>query len=197
MNAPDGSKKALRARTLAALREITPEQRTAAGREVCRSLQSIDAVGRARTILAFAPLRSEPDIGPLLESMRQGEQTVLLPRMRSDSDLMEAAPLTEPLETLERDQMGVRSPRSAEVVPLEQIDLVFVPGVAFDPWGQRLGRGGGHYDRLLSRVSQAHLVGVCFDLAMCEKIPVEAHDRRVDRVVTERRTINCADQSPS
>ena len=68
---------------------------------------------------------------------------------------------------------------------------MLVPGLMFDPWGKRLGRGGGYYDRLLGRLSGATLIGVCFDATLREEVPAEAHDRKVDMVVTESRTIDC------
>lgn len=196
MSSRKHQKDALRTRQLAALGAMDPTQRAEGSVALCRRLDLLEALPDARSILAFAPLGTEPDIGPLVESLRQEGRSVLLPRMGSDPDLMEAAPLTTPLEMLERDRMGVRSPGSGDPVPLEAIDLVLVPGVVFDRWGQRLGRGGGHYDRLLGRVSQAHLVGICFELAICDEIPVEPHDRRVDRIVTECRTIDCTGSSP-
>lgn len=76
-------------------------------------------------------------------------------------------------------------------------DVVIVPGVAFCADGRRLGQGGGWYDRFLPRLRpDAVTIGVCFAECLVDDLPVEAHDRRVDHVVTERGGI-AAVQSPS
>ncbi len=70
--------------------------------------------------------------------------------------------------------------------PPEEIDLMLVPGVAFDPAGRRLGRGRGFYDRYLSRPDATHIykVGLCRPGALVPEVPAEAHDVVMDRVAT-------------
>ena len=77
-------------------------------------------------------------------------------------------------------------------MPLDRISTVLVPGVMFDPWGKRLGRGGGYYDRLLEKLPEAALIGVCFEASIQDEVPTEAHDRQVEIIVTDARTIDCA-----
>jgi 5-formyltetrahydrofolate cyclo-ligase len=68
--------------------------------------------------------------------------------------------------------------------------VILVPGVAFTRAGQRLGRGGGYYDRLLSALpAKAVRLGVCFELQIVDELPSEPHDMRVDGVVTEREVL--------
>jgi 5-formyltetrahydrofolate cyclo-ligase len=72
------------------------------------------------------------------------------------------------------------------LVPPEKIDLILVPGLAFTRDGQRLGRGGGYYDRYLAALpSGAVKLGVCFQCQLLDSLPLEAHDQRVHAVVTE------------
>jgi 5-formyltetrahydrofolate cyclo-ligase len=91
------------------------------------------------------------------------------------------------LATLETGRFGVLEPGAASSpVELTPSDLVFVPGVAFDRDGGRLGRGGGHYDRAFpSAPSAPVLVGVGFSLQLIERVPMGPLDRRVDGVITE------------
>ena len=79
---------------------------------------------------------------------------------------------------------GADCPR---VEPAE-IDLILVPGTAFDVRGHRIGQGGGYYDRYLNR-TRAVRVGVCHDFALLSAVPSEAHDARMDIVVTPGRTV--------
>lgn len=64
----------------------------------------------------------------------------------------------------------------------DKIDLILVPGVAFDGFANRLGRGKGYYDKILKQTS-AYKLGVCFDFQMLAQVPTEKHDIRMDRVI--------------
>lgn len=71
-------------------------------------------------------------------------------------------------------------------------DLIVVPGLLFSPAGYRLGRGGGFYDRLLGKSRPVRgAIGVCFEEQLCEGIPTEAHDMKLNVIVTDRRVILC------
>ena len=78
-------------------------------------------------------------------------------------------------------------PPAHESVGLDPGDLVLVPGVGFDRAGNRLGRGGGHYDRTFV-AGGPRLVGVCFQLQLVERVPHDSRDRPMDAIVTERGT---------
>ena len=78
-------------------------------------------------------------------------------------------------------------PDCPELAP-ETIDLILVPGVAFDPRCGRVGQGGGYYDRFLP-LSRALRVGVCPEFALLDRVPVRAHDQRMDAVVTPSATL--------
>jgi 5-formyltetrahydrofolate cyclo-ligase len=85
---------------------------------------------------------------------------------------------------------GVREPRRRRPVEAADLDVVVVPGVAFDGAGARLGRGAGFYDRFLHALpARVWRVGVAFDLQILERVPTEGHDARLDLVVTETRTL--------
>ncbi len=85
---------------------------------------------------------------------------------------------------------GVPQPHPPEWVPADQVGVVLVPGLAFDPRGGRLGRGGGDYDRLLAECSCVR-IGVSWDDRVMEKVPLESHDQTMDWIVTERRVWKC------
>jgi 5-formyltetrahydrofolate cyclo-ligase len=75
--------------------------------------------------------------------------------------------------------------------------VVFVPGVAFDAAGNRLGRGKGWYDRILARLDdKATLVALSYDFQVVEKVPTEARDRKVHYIVTETKLIDCDAANP-
>lgn len=87
---------------------------------------------------------------------------------------------------------GVREPRPDRRAPLrpDALDALLIPGVGFDERGNRLGYGGGHFDRLLGRLRRgAVTIGVALDEQIVESLPTEPHDKRVDVIVTPTRTL--------
>jgi 5-formyltetrahydrofolate cyclo-ligase len=76
-------------------------------------------------------------------------------------------------------------------VPPESIDLMIIPGVAFDSHGNRIGHGLGYYDRLLEKKMRTHCLGLAFEIQIVKNIPTEKHDVKVEKIVTEERIITC------
>lgn len=84
---------------------------------------------------------------------------------------------------------GILEPTDIETTVTESdVDLIIVPGVAFDRQLNRMGRGKGYYDRLLSTL-QAPKIGICFDFQLQESVPVESFDKKMDMVITEKEII--------
>jgi 5-formyltetrahydrofolate cyclo-ligase len=84
---------------------------------------------------------------------------------------------------------ALEPPAGAPEVARDAIECVLVPGIAFSPDGHRLGRGGGYYDATLAAMPRAARVGVAFDLQLVAALPAEAHDARLDALVTEARVL--------
>jgi 5-formyltetrahydrofolate cyclo-ligase len=135
----------------------------------------------AQVICVFAPLPGEPDI----EILNTGSRRVCYPRVNGRE--LDLYYVTDP-QSMDSSRWNIREP-SADVrnaADHRDIDLIFVPGIAFSRGGGRLGRGAGFYDRLLVREGwRARKIGVCFDCQMADELPVEAHDHELDCVVTE------------
>jgi 5-formyltetrahydrofolate cyclo-ligase len=137
----------------------------------------------------FAPLADEPDIWPLLgEALTAGKQ-VSLPSYVPGPNVYVARRIGDLVRDLVVGKFGVReaAPHCAEI-PLNQLDLVLVPGVAFDARGRRLGRGKGFYDRLLADVRGAKC-GVAFDEQMVATVPVGPRDIPLNCILTPTRWI--------
>lgn len=130
------------------------------------------AFQRARCIAAFFGVRGEVDTQPLLDDPR-----LLLPEVRGD-ELVFRYP-----GELAAGVLGIPAPTGAEVAP-EGIDLVLIPAVGIGPAGERLGQGGGYYDRFLHR-TEGLRVALVFEGQRVTNVPVEPHDLRMDAVVTE------------
>ena len=142
----------------------------------------------AGAVLLFAPLADEPDLWPLVtETLAEGK-LVTLPSFDAASGSYVARQIREVVTDVVVGRFGVREPRpECPVIAFAALDLVLVPGVAFDPVGNRLGRGKGFYDRLLTLTTDAVSCGVGFDEQVVSEVPVEPHDVKLHYVLTPSR----------
>ena len=186
MNSPAANPKSeLRQQIRTRLEKISPAVFAVESIELRERLQS--QMPSARTILFFAPLPDELDVWPLLELSVALGTNCALPFFDAEKKIYGARVITKLPTDIVIGKFGVREPAAAcAEIPLDQFDLVLVPGMAFDENGNRLGRGRGFYDRLLENITGVK-VGVCLDLQLVEKIPAAAHDARVDFIVTPSR----------
>ena len=177
-------KAALRAEIRFRLGRLDPEQRRRDSAALCRRLTTAPEWSAARAVLGFSALPTEPDPAPALRAAALAGRTVALPRW--DADLGEYRPARLPPDAgLVPGPFGVPEPApSSPWVPVERLDLVLVPGLAFDRRGRRLGRGRGFFDRLLARTPNARRWGVAFDLQIVAEVPTEPHDINVHLLVT-------------
>lgn len=176
-------KTALRAAALAARRSLRTGERATASNAVVERLVALPELRRAQVVLLYAALAEETDVGALVAPLRERGARTLFPRVRGEQlDLVEASDL----RTLQLGYRGIHEP-VGPAVDAGSVQAVIAPGVAFDPHGGRLGQGGGHYDRLLAGLpDEAVRIGVCFAGQMVPDVPRDAHDLRVDLVVTDR-----------
>jgi 5-formyltetrahydrofolate cyclo-ligase len=184
-------KKALRIRLRSRLKGISVEHREQASQRAGALLQDQIIWQQAGSVLFYAALNDEIDLGALLrEALREGK-VVALPRYVSEENGYAPCRLGNS-EELCSGKFGVIEPRAdSPIHPVNQLDLVLVPGVGFDTSGRRLGRGRGFYDRLLADI-RGHTVGVGFDEQVEPEIPSEPHDVRLDFLLTPTRWIRAA-----
>ncbi len=179
----------VRATIRALLAAMTPEQRAIESSRA-RALLTEQPVWReAVTVLFYASLPGELDVWPLAIEALQAGKRIALPRFNSALGTYLPALITEPQHDIVVGKLGIREPGPAcNPVPGDEIDLVLVPGVAFDVHGHRLGRGKGHYDRMLRTLGGVKC-GVAFDQQLVKDLPVEPHDYKLDCIVTPTRWI--------
>jgi 5-formyltetrahydrofolate cyclo-ligase len=177
-------KAALRAEARSMLNSLTPQLRESDSIRICERLVSLPIWQKARSILLFAPRKDEPFLWPLAESALRDGKLVALPRFVAGEARYEAALITDPAADVVPGKFGILEPAPlCNVAELKRLDLVMVPGLAFDWHGHRLGRGKGFYDRLLASVP-GKTCGVAFDTQMVSMLPVEPHDVRLNCILT-------------
>ena len=143
------------------------------------------------TAMAYLSLPGEADPAGAIAMWRMRGVRVAVPRVNWADKSMEPALLGTGLGTaggeLVESKFGLREPGAdAPAVPIEEIGLVIVPALAYSRSGERLGRGGGFYDRFLARLSPgAVTVGLVLSCQVVDEVPAEAHDMSVGVVITE------------
>ncbi|HET6476260.1 MAG TPA: 5-formyltetrahydrofolate cyclo-ligase [Thermoleophilia bacterium] len=157
---------------------------------VCARAASLPELAAAGTVMSFASFRTELDTAPLAERVLAAGKTLCLPRIRS-ARTMEAFRVTDPASDLVAGTWGIPEPREGLLeIPPEEMDIVFVPGSAFDEEGGRCGYGGGFYDTYL-RLTRPGTpwVALAFETQLMPRIVCETHDLPVTAIVTETRVI--------
>ena len=181
------SKSDLRTHIRARLEKISDAVRAVESIELRERLQA--QIPSAHTILFFAPLPDELDVWPMLELSLATGTICALPFFDAEKNAYGAKRLKNLATDIVAGKFGVREPAaSCAEIPLNQFDLVLIPGLAFDLSGNRLGRGQGFYDRILAEASGIKC-GICHNFQLLEKIPTEAHDAPVDFVFTPARGV--------
>jgi 5-formyltetrahydrofolate cyclo-ligase len=182
-------KASLRSQVREKLNAISPAQRETYSSRAQATLEQHPIWQLAQTILFFAPMPDELDIWPSLPVALDSGKRVFLPRFMPHSNSYAACEVKSPDTDLTIGLFGIREPsESCPQFPLNRLDLVLVPGVAFDLHGRRLGRGKGFYDQLLATV-RGRTCGVAFDEQIVNEIPLEPHDVLLNCILTPSRWI--------
>ncbi|PTQ53778.1 MAG: 5-formyltetrahydrofolate cyclo-ligase [Hydrogenibacillus schlegelii] len=159
--------------------KVPPEVAADLSRRIVAHLLAHPAYRAAAVVAAYAPLPGEVDVRPLWTAVWEAGKTLALPRVEG-----RGRPLrfyrVEPTAVLSPGTFGILEPPPEEAVDGAAIDLVLVPGLAFDRRGVRLGYGGGFYDRTLPGLRRALRVAPAFPWQIVDRLPAAAHDVRVD-----------------
>ncbi len=187
-------KSELRKAILALRNMLNPEHRAAWSARICRAACSLPAYQAARTVHVFLSIGSEVDTSALIQQALADGKRVVVPIFDKHSAETPCAQITTlDARAFIRDAQGLRRPRVLRLVPVEEVDVVFVPLVAYAPVhadGQtrytRLGYGAGYYDAFLHRVrDDTAKIGLAFSAQRLAYIPVSPWDMLLDAVITE------------
>jgi 5-formyltetrahydrofolate cyclo-ligase len=166
---------------------LDPVWRAQASLAVAERALSIPELRDLEPVSGFWPIRTEIDVKPLLEALHARSQRVCLPVVAKPAMIFR---LWQPGDDLAKSGFGVSEPRpeAEEVSPRAMV----VPLAAFDRLGGRIGYGKGHFDTAIAAIERRHpvlTVGVAFSVQEVAKVPLEAHDRPIDMIVTESELI--------
>jgi 5-formyltetrahydrofolate cyclo-ligase len=192
-------KRALRRVMREARERVEPSERGRMGQGAGAALLGLPELTAARVFSAYVPTRGELDVSFVVEERVRAGATVVYPRVAVEQPRLRFHVVT-PDTLMSVGAYGILEPPvDAPEIPAEAIDVVLVPGLAFDQQGRRLGYGGGYYDELAQRL-RAHgrgfLVGLGYDFQVVDDVPAGDNDVALDCIVTDARVLRIEGKQP-
>jgi 5-formyltetrahydrofolate cyclo-ligase len=180
-------KQILRKKILSRLKHQSPEDRVSKSQKIKDLVMAAPFFNRVSCLMTYLAASDEVDTRLLIEQALKVGKTLILPVCNKRKKEIIPVVLKD-MSSLVRGPYGIWEPPMEETnkIPLSKIEVVLVPGLAFDRWGNRLGRGMGYYDRFLRRLTAATIkVGLAFDFQMVDNVPViEGQDVLLDLIIS-------------
>lgn len=175
-------KKALRAEIRRRKANCSTLELQCQSNKICEWILDDGVFWASHFILLYSPLPDEVDVSPLISAAFNAGKTVVLPVVDGDNLILKHC---NGFSEMKVGTYNILEPTGQllSISDYHKIDLVIIPGMAFDHHRQRLGRGKGYYDRLLPLLHNAYKMGVCFDFQFLEVIPSEKRDVMMDEVI--------------
>lgn len=186
-------KKSFRENLLITRDSIEPQKKKEKETFIIKRLFNTPEFKKAKSILFYASFRSEVDTMGCLNSAIKLGKKIGLPKVDREQRCLRLYEIKDTTE-VQPNYMGIPEPSilRGRKMDLKDIDIAVVPGAGFDTKGNRLGYGAGYYDKLLSG-SRKHIttIALAFEEQIVPGVPREGHDVRVDKIITEKRVIDC------
>jgi len=177
------TKKQIRSRILLKLKNHKEEDREKKSRLIKNRLLRNRFFKKAKVIMFYLSFGGEVKTKEMIKVTQKIGKIVTVPFCRQNRIFMRPCVLT-PKARLARGSYGVMQPTQKRFLKINDLDLVIVPGIAFDRQGNRLGRGKGCYDSFLKKLpSKAHSIGLAYDFQILPRVPTTKHDTKVNKVI--------------
>lgn len=164
------------------IKELSPEEKSLSATKIFSQIEQNSHFREAQCIALFASMKDEVATDYALKAWREMGKHIVVPRV--EGDIMRFYDYSP--DTMQTGAFGIEEPTGEVEFPADKIDLIIVPARAFTRRGERLGRGGGFYDKYMSLSGfRAYKIGIAFGVQIFDSLPCDAHDIRVDEVVTE------------
>lgn len=165
-------------------------------RQICQRILAFESYEKAHTILAYMAMEKEVDLDVLFQNAWQAGKHIAVPKCLPSSHEMDFGEITS-YDDVETGFYGIREPNgTCRLLDLDALHckadnvLILMPGIAFDRFCNRIGYGGGYYDRFLQRYPQFPTLAPTFDFQIFEReLPIDPTDQKPDQIVTEFRTV--------
>lgn len=188
----DNTKENLRNNILQKRNMLTDSEIIIKSKKITNTILKMNEFKESEFILFYISYASEVNTHELIKQCLLKGKKIVVPVVIYSENKLILSELNS-WNHLEKGAYNILEPKSEflKEAYIESIDLMFIPGIVFDIFGNRIGHGKGYYDRLLTSTNKALCIGLAYELQIVENVPVEAHDIKVDRIITEKRVIKC------
>ncbi|MEI3336773.1 MAG: 5-formyltetrahydrofolate cyclo-ligase [Clostridium sp.] len=185
-------KKEIRKNMISKRDNILKEEKEIMDKNIILKLKESEYYKKSKNIFIYLGFGSEIDTMSYIQEFINEGKHIFIPRTDIKTKKMEAVEITS-LEGLRENKYGILEPDdSKEEFYKNNLDLIILPGVAFDLVGKRIGYGGGYYDRYLENIDKKIMkVALIYDFQLLENVPAEEHDIKADYIITETMSIKC------
>ena len=169
------------------IKAVSTLEKSAKSDIIKRKLFNEEVFQKAKVVMFYVSLRDEVNTLTMIDEAIKTGKRVCVPVILREEKRLIAGEIKDRAMDLEKQHFGIYQPKEAHAkeVPLHNIDLVVVPGIAFDKNNVRLGRGHGYYDRFLSGLHEStKTIGLAFDFQVVERLPKDSHDIPVWKTIT-------------
>lgn len=171
---------------------LTEKERHEKSVEIKNRLYSLPEFKSAKNILFYVSLNSEVDTKAIIkEQLSKKEKKIIIPYVEKNNPLLQLSELKS-FDELEPKTFNILEPKDEFIrkFDLNKLDIILIPGIAFDMNGHRIGYGYGYYDRFLKKLkNNAKKIGLAFEFQVVESIAESPHDVPVDYIITEKRAL--------
>jgi 5-formyltetrahydrofolate cyclo-ligase len=162
-------------------KQFSLEEKKQKSEMIFKELEQLDVFSKSKIIMAYWSMDDEVYTHDFVLKW-YGEKKIILPVVKRDE--LELKSFSGLDNLIKGESFGIEEPEGDIFNQPEKIDLIIVPGIAFDKTNNRLGRGKAYYDKLL-KSTKAKKIGVCFDFQLLDAVPVDKHDIKMDLVISE------------
>lgn len=176
----DQKKKEIRKQIRELKKQYSPEVKKAKSENIFKQLEDLQEFDQANIVMAYWSMDDEVYTHDFILKWHQ-QKKIILPVVKGDE--LELKVFSGVQNMVKSQSFGINEPIGENFYDLEKVDLIIVPGVAFDMNNNRLGRGKAYYDKLL-KTTKAYKAGVCFDFQLIDSVPVDEYDITMDLVIS-------------
>ncbi len=179
-------KKEIRKRMLAKRQELSNEEVGEKSQQICARLKKLDIFCRSKNICLYMPVRNEVDVTLLFEIVWESKKQLWLPRVDKNTGQMRFFSYGKDTPLM-KGMYNILEPDGTRCLVPDETTLVVMPGAVFSRNRERIGYGGGYYDRFLAENDMCRTVAVCYDFQILKSIPAQLHDIKPEMIISEER----------
>ncbi|OEH85255.1 5-formyltetrahydrofolate cyclo-ligase [Desulfuribacillus stibiiarsenatis] len=170
--------------------KVSKQSRVKKSAVILERLKALEEIQQAKRVMVYVNFQDEVETKDFIQYLWDKNIEVIVPL--SDPKSRELHPsLLYSFEELAPGNFGVLEPikQAIRIVDVDTLDVIIVPGLAFDRHGGRIGYGAGYYDRFFERTPNATIIAVAFDEQIISEVPMENHDKRIPLIITDQEFI--------